>query len=150
MLFLFIINLIIGLTAILLFFILYTKMSKMHSLENEYRQLLKEAEETISSFVYELKEDNERLLKKLSTNSAREHHSDKENVIQQNSFVYREHATKSEDLKELLQYDEHSQPLSTYEQAKELKNYGYSIDDIAQKLGKGKTEIELLLKFRQN
>ncbi|MGY3713894.1 DUF6115 domain-containing protein [Sutcliffiella cohnii] len=150
MLFLFIINLIIGLTAILLFFILYTKMSKVHSLENEYRQLLKEAEETISSFVFELKEDNERLLKKLSTNSTSEHNSDKEDVNQQHSFVYTEDATKSEDLKELLQYGERSQPLSTNEQAKELKNNGYSIDEIAQKLGKGKTEIELLLKFRQN
>ncbi|WP_338469828.1 hypothetical protein R4Z10_13530 [Niallia sp. XMNu-256] len=36
------------------------------------------------------------------------------------------------------------------EQIKQLKNEGYSIEDIAKKLNKGKTEIELLLKFQGN
>lgn len=36
---------------------------------------------------------------------------------------------------------------STEEQTLEMKKKGYNIEDIAKKLGKGKTEIELLLKF---
>lgn len=36
------------------------------------------------------------------------------------------------------------------QQISRLRNQGYSIDDIAKKLNKGKTEIDLLLKFQEN
>lgn len=41
-------------------------------------------------------------------------------------------------------------PLSLIDQVIEMKNQGLNIEEIARKLDKGKTEIELLLKFRQN
>jgi hypothetical protein len=41
-------------------------------------------------------------------------------------------------------------PLSFNEQVDELHQQGFSVEEIARRLNKGKTEIELLLKFRQN
>ncbi|MBG9445478.1 DUF6115 domain-containing protein [Cytobacillus firmus] len=41
-------------------------------------------------------------------------------------------------------------PSSIYDQVFILKKQGMSAGDIAKKLGKGKTEVELMLKFRQN
>ncbi|WNF24504.1 hypothetical protein [Mesobacillus jeotgali] len=39
---------------------------------------------------------------------------------------------------------------SLFDQVLHMKNQGMTIEEIARKLDKGKTEIELLLKFRQN
>ncbi|URM31688.1 hypothetical protein LLY41_14845 [Cytobacillus firmus] len=41
-------------------------------------------------------------------------------------------------------------PSSINDQVYILKKQGLSVGDIAKKLGKGKTEVELMLKFRQN
>ena len=55
-------------------------------------------------------------------------------------------------LEDMLIIDESSelQQLSFIDQVFLKKNQGLSIEEIARDLDKGKTEIELLLKFRQN
>lgn len=55
------------------------------------------------------------------------------------SFVKRDEKLKNE-----------GKPLSDFDQALSLKEKGYSTEEIAKRLNRGKTEIELLLKLRQN
>jgi hypothetical protein len=56
------------------------------------------------------------------------------------------------DLEDLLIKTESAErpPLGFNEQVADLQKQGFSVEEIARRLNKGKTEIELLLKFRQN
>jgi hypothetical protein len=47
-------------------------------------------------------------------------------------------------------FDKEHKQLSLIDQVLIMKKQGFSIEEIARNLDKGKTEIELLLKFRQN
>jgi hypothetical protein len=140
--------------------VLYVKFSKVQQLEHEYRSILEEAEAAISSFVLELKEENEAFLEKISSVSDRgqEHPPAGETA----GFDEQEDEISKENVRELLRMEEsvsvnnESQESdtdfdhwSTTDQVVCLKEQGYSMEEIAKKLHKGKTEIELLWKFRQ-
>ncbi|MDX5474528.1 MAG: hypothetical protein LPK00_03225 [Bacillaceae bacterium] len=152
------VNLILSLLAIFLCLIFYKKISTIQQLEVEYKELLKEAEDTISSFVYELKEENEKFLKSIEKKNLEENNSSsstsKINIV--------EDPIDKADLHELLysniQIDVDEKEVNTmdtveektpYELAIELHESGLSFEQIAKKLNLGKTEVELLLKFRQ-
>ncbi|WP_141395206.1 MULTISPECIES: DUF2802 domain-containing protein [Bacillus] len=157
------INLLLSLLAIFLFLIMYKKISKIQQLEEEYKALLKEAEDTISSYVYELKEENEHFIKEFER---RKRSGDSiPNVSSQSINIVEEPLVK-EDVNELLNEQEdinelisdHNEEVvpnlaqvekSPYELALVLHESGVSTEQIAQRLNLGKTEVELLLKFRQ-
>ncbi|WP_169865003.1 hypothetical protein [Sutcliffiella halmapala] len=152
------INFAISLLAIFFVIILYLKFSKVQQLEEDYRNLLKEAEDTISGYVYELKEENKMFLDKLpktqqtTSNNEREEpivneiepeitQDDVHTLLGQIAAVEDEVGIQSEEVDFAR--------LTTYEQVSHLVEKGYSLEEIAKKLDKGKTEIELLWKFRQ-
>lgn len=149
-----IINFALILLAILFIIILFTKISKVQQLEQEYRTLIQEAEDTITSYVLELKEENNAFLQKLSNHGG--------TPSKQENFDTREADLTESDLKDLLTQEniekEEKNPLveqkpfeewNLKDQVKDLHEKGLTSSDIAKKLNKGKTEIELLLKFRQ-
>lgn len=150
-----IINFALILLAILFIIILFTKISKVQQLEQEYRTLIQEAEDTITSYVLELKEENNAFLQKLSNHGGG-------TPSKQENFDTREADLTESDLKDLLTQEniekEEKNPLveqkpfeewNLKDQVKDLHEKGLTSSDIAKKLNKGKTEIELLLKFRQ-
>jgi DNA-directed RNA polymerase specialized sigma24 family protein len=154
-----VINLAISLLAIFLVIILYIKFSHVQQLEQDYHKLLKEAEETIGSYVYELKEENEAFLSKLPDRQAVVKEQPRNNPNY--SIDEQEPAITQDDINALLwenvksdSKDNDEKPiafeeLSTYEQVAVLLEEGYSMEEIAKKLDKGRTEIELLWKIRQ-
>lgn len=74
-------------------------------------------------------------------------------AYQQNSEPVSEEEITVELIEELptsLENGQVSKPLSLIDQVMEMKRQGKSVEEIARVLDKGKTEIELLLKFRQN
>ncbi|QFT88892.1 hypothetical protein FIU87_09555 [Bacillus sp. THAF10] len=151
-----IINFILILLVILFTIILYSKFSNVQRLEQEYRQLLSEAEESISGFIMELKEENDRFLKNMTNKNGEREVSNEKNTSQH--FHEIEENLTLTDVTELLSENNNElnkepkemsfEELSLKEQAILLRERGYSIEETARKLNKGKTEIELLLKFQ--
>ncbi|WP_404433010.1 hypothetical protein [Sutcliffiella horikoshii] len=152
-----IINFALILLAIFFIILLFIKLSKVQQLEQEYRTLIQEAEDTITSYVLELKEENSSFLQKLSNANPGISHLDK-----QESFDTREEELTEADLKDLLMQEnvreDHietviaEKPFEEWnikDQVMHLSEKGLTSSEIAKKLNKGKTEIELLLKFRQ-
>ncbi|MFE7061873.1 hypothetical protein ACFVAD_06955 [Sutcliffiella sp. NPDC057660] len=154
-----VINFAISLLAIFLVIILYIKFSNVQQLEQDYHKLLKEAEETIGSYVYELKEENEAFLAKLpernkvvkeqSGNSTERLIDEKEPEITQDDINALLGGRVPSDSKGKNEKKIAFEELSTYEQVAILLEEGHSMEEIAKKLDKGKTEIELLWKIRQ-
>ncbi|NMH74895.1 hypothetical protein HF078_17585 [Bacillus sp. RO2] len=152
-----IVNFALILLAIFFIILLFIKISKVQQLEQEYRTLLQEAEDTITSYVLELKEENNSFLQKLSKSNPEKPQLDK-----QENFDTREDEITEADLKDLLTQENvreddietlnAERPFEEWnykDQVKHLSEKGLSSSEIAKKLNKGKTEIELLLKFRQ-
>lgn len=154
-----VINFAISLLAIFLVIILYIKFSNVQQLEQDYHKLLKEAEETIGSYVYELKEENEAFLAKLpernkvvkeqSVNTTERSIDEKEPEITQDDINALLGESVPSDSKGNNEKKIVFEELSTYEQVAILLEEGHSMEEIAKKLDKGKTEIELLWKIRQ-
>lgn len=150
------VNLILSLLAIFFCLILYKRISTIQQLEVDYKELLKEAEDTISSFVYELKEENDKFLQ-----SVEEKNLEKSSSSSTSKINFVEEPIDSDDLHELLNTSIHAdvdekevykidkvEEKTPYELAIELHESGLPLEQIAKKLNLGKTEVELLLKFR--
>lgn len=173
-----------GLLAIAFFLIilLYLKITQLKDVEIKQERLLKEFENVITSYVMEIKEENEVFLNRiqqvkqvptiLGEDKVKEDAPEtKEN--RKHSMQIKEPELTTEDIEELLpsysSQEESEQVVSVENEPEEdtfgndennidtlvkdiehLRKQGYSYEEIAKKLNKGKTEIELLHKFRQN
>ena len=60
-----IINLILNIIALLSIIILFLRQGKLFKLEDNQKKTIKEMEDLLSSFVLEMKEDNEQLIKRI-------------------------------------------------------------------------------------
>ena len=58
-----IINLILNMIALLSIIILFLRQGKLFKIEDNQKKTIKEMEDLLSSFVLEMKEDNEQLIK---------------------------------------------------------------------------------------
>ncbi|WP_226681294.1 hypothetical protein [Sutcliffiella horikoshii] len=152
-----VVNFALILLAIFFIVLLYIKLSKVQQLEQEYRTLIQDAEDTITSYVLELKEENNTFLQKLSNPNPSTSQIDKHESIDT-----REDDLTEADLKDLLTQENvrdddtetlrEEKPFEEWnfkDQVKYLSGSGLSSSQIAKKLNRGKTEVELLLKFRQ-
>jgi DNA-binding NarL/FixJ family response regulator len=123
----------------------------MTSYEKKNKQFKRETEEILSSYLLEMKEENEKFLHML------EKSDDNRNDKLDNELQKEQKQLKSEKQTEppLKEYEPPTpEDKVPYNQSREaqallLHKQGYSIADIAKKLSKGQTEIELMLKFRQ-
>ncbi|MEH7222586.1 hypothetical protein V7112_02135 [Bacillus sp. JJ1566] len=156
-----------GLLAVAFFLIilLYLKITQLKDVEIKQERLLKEFENVITSYVMEIKEENEVFL-----NRIKDVNHVTEETNNRNSIHIKEPELTSDDFHELLpSYPDEEQIYigeneieqeidETDEDNKDtlirdiehLIKLGLSYGEIAKKLNKGKTEIELLHKFRQN
>ncbi|MEH7882745.1 hypothetical protein V7654_00350 [Bacillus sp. JJ1609] len=191
--FLLLLSLILNAAAIFAIILLYLRQNRLVEAEKKQERIIGEIEEVFSSYLLEIKEENEKFIENMkTTNNVRKtgikfdsqiqpkslnpdlepNTSDKgqkeelpprigrgvsyhaaKKAYQQNSEPSSMKADEAEsNLEDLLIIDESSelQQLSFIDQVFLKKNQGLSIEEIARDLDKGKTEIELLLKFRQN
>lgn len=176
--------------AFFLIILLFLKLSHLKEIEKKQEALLKEFESVITSYVMEIKDENEVFLKRIQDYDQKRNVQDdivkpvqQEKILQEEyleqpemgSFQHKESELSKEDIQSLLPtfHEEVVQqeipqkkdniarktdPLEKDElyvqslvaQVQLLQKQGLALDEIARKLNKGKTEIELLLKFRQN
>lgn len=147
--------------------LLYTKVSKFDDLEKKQRKLMVEMDDSIGAYLSELKDENERLIERLATR-------DREPVAKKVTSSFpadkQEQTITSEQAPATIRVGKPTIPvnvaLKSYnavtmtqqgptldvddDRTKALKLFdaGQSIEEIAKALGKGKTEVELILKFR--
>ena len=145
--------------------LLYTKVTKFDDLEKKQRKLMVEMDNSIGAYLSELKDENERLIEQLAV------HVQQPTIPKKTVRVSQESATSEEVLPitrasipkmpvnlALKSYKAAGQAIEETEvpveveddrtQVIRLYDAGQSIEEIAKQLGKGRTEIELILKFR--
>ncbi|MEC3886057.1 hypothetical protein VKA52_20225 [Halobacillus sp. HZG1] len=143
--------------GVLLFslFIIMKKVRRTEELELRQKQVAAEIEDLFTSYLMEIKEENKRMesLVRKNSHSSDFHDSQTEDRGErEKNHLDKEVITKKQisstytppELEETESY----QP-SFHSQVLDLKEKGYSIEEIAKIMDKGKTEIELLLKFHQ-
>ena len=134
--------------------LLYMRQNRLIELEKQQHKNNEKSAELLSSFLYEIKEENERFMEKIATKDITE--QDVTNVVnteqeKTTTFDHVEDDASTENvLADLFVYDQiEAQEEPFVQQVKKLQNQGLSIEQIAKKLNKGKTEIDLLLKFQK-
>jgi hypothetical protein len=141
--------------------LLYLRLAKVKEMEKQ-QQMTEEIERTFSAYLLEWKEENERFLTELAAilpNRPRTDHLPKDSTEPQTEG--NKTTAPSEETEELPSYfpnideikdivDIRQQPASSADdRVWQLYEQGKTVEEIAKILNKGKTEVELLLKFRQ-
>ncbi|MFJ8087280.1 hypothetical protein ACIQ7N_03590 [Lysinibacillus sp. NPDC095746] len=174
--------------------ILNTKLAKFKDLEKKQERLMREMDDTISVYLTEMKDENDRLIQELQRVSKSETQT---NAVKHEEQIERQKEQSPSLTKEESPVDgstrldneprfyvpknivanaysrqqqteakteakvvhssqqptnatkkEETKPLTIEQQAVELAKQGKTAEEIAKQLQKGKTEIELLLKFQ--
>jgi phosphoribosyl-ATP pyrophosphohydrolase len=192
-------SLVLNVIALFAIVILYTRQNRLLQVEKKQEKLINEMEEVISTYLIEMTEENEKLIKRVRETisqptsvtqptveskspipSLEKKAEDMDTIAQPTTIrkgtvfqavqAYKGAGKKVETESELETVQKETPPplenkldseviekkssdlytQSFYYQALLLKKQGLSTEDIARRLNKGKTEIELLLKLRQN
>lgn len=197
------ISILLNIIALFFIVILYLRQSKLFEVEKKQRKMIEEMEDVISTYLAEMKEENENFINRI-TNSEKSKGKKKESRISDESDIEpllpsgreekipfpikgsKSQAVKAyqtsvsgrlaeDDIEVLLpNFDDLDSPTvdlpmeegemgvsesvevikpkekTLLEEVLNLQEQGLSFEEIARKLHKGQTEIELLLKFRQN
>jgi hypothetical protein len=172
--FLLIVSFVLHAISFLIIILLYYRLEQTREIERKQGNLLKDMEDVLSSYILEMKEENELFLKKVKHDykpmNSKKPSSEEEPIRTEKlapiSINTVEPQLSDEDLLSLLpKFDE---DLKTYDstilsnqeeeetefeklplgqQVKRLHNKGLSVEEIAKHMNKGVTEIELFLKF---
>lgn len=174
--FLFIISFLLNIISLLSIIILYTRQNRFIDLEKRQGKMLREMEETISTYLIEMKEENDAFISSL--HKSKNEHSEPKNkteLPQKSVSKHKNEEPGSPANKRLNAYKAYKKPAASVQRNEDeggwsplvpdesreneekslvnkvitLQQKGLSIDEIAKSMGKGKTEIELLLKFNQ-
>lgn len=135
--------------------LLFTRLSNAKDIEKQHEEFMKEMDDAVSAYLFEIKDENNRLIEELAiTNETNPLIKKEEKTpIDEIPFSPRSTVSKSAVAKLYQQASpvketvESKTDLSPQNQVLALSNAGKSIEEIAKQLGKGKTEIELMLKF---
>ncbi|HWI47884.1 MAG TPA: hypothetical protein VNU45_06615 [Rummeliibacillus sp.] len=158
--------------------LLYTKISRLKDIEKSQERLKDEMDNAVGAYLAEMRDENDRLIKELTmmnsennttkekdTNEINHDQSSKKEELVVPTYnlprnvaakAYKNNSTtipttpvQNESFKEELAHlVEPEKELTFDEQIQELYRSGKTVDEIAKMLQKGKTEIELLLKFQ--
>jgi hypothetical protein len=172
--FLLIISFLLNIISLLAIVILYTRQNRFFDLEKKQGKMIQEMEETISTYILEMKEENDAFMNNLNKNKQeKKTQNQSEGKEKPQATKYKEmgsHANKrlnaskaynkpvvvpdksegENDWESLFPFEEGiTQEDTLVNRVITMHQDGLSIEEIAKRLGKGKTEIELLLKFNQ-
>lgn len=165
------ISFVLNIVSLLAIVILYSRQNRFLNMEKEQKKIIMELEEVISTYLIEMKEDNEEFIRTFNHHAKSQTRitdkTDDENVnssplqtnpkwpgagYKQASEAYQQTpkpqvGAVEEKLEVKPTVKTNEDPL--IQQVLTLQKEGKTIEEIAQTVGKGKTEIELLFKFRQ-
>lgn len=155
--------------------LLYVKISRLRDIETHQTKVRDELEASLGAYLAEIRDENDRLIAELATKThqtfenrtSNEKEGQKKDhpLVEESSFnnfkmprnsvakAYQKN-TKKNTPKATFQDHlagnmEQPKPLTMEETVKKYYRSGKSVDEIAKLLQKGKTEVELLLKFGQ-
>ncbi|MCT2343998.1 hypothetical protein NQZ71_14760 [Niallia taxi] len=196
--FLLVFSIALNILALLCIALLFIRQNRLAAFESRQEKALEEMEEIVSSFIAEIKEENELFLdrvQRLDSNLEESKKEEPRSTLEVNepkpipmintykaaakSYQTFEKSTGNDDVEELLdlilpqipeednkekavqeenvaeaivekEEEPEEKEKTLLEVVTELEEQGKTIEEIAKQLNKGKTEIELLLKFRQN
>ncbi len=130
------------------------KQDALVTVEDNVRQQVKNIEDTLAVYLVELKEENKNFVNQVEKfNNVKPENNRNKQEHQQ----IRQPITDFDTPKNTTEY----QPISPVEEVEDvvessttasvlhLHEKGFTVDEIAKKMDKGKTEVELLLKFQQ-
>lgn len=155
---LFLMNIMFAFVVLLLFM----RQNRLMEIEKRQKHMLEESEQVMYALLEEIKEENERLLRNM-TEKQEEALTKREYTPEALIEEIYPNQKSTEPLMEQLELDEipvKKEPvdledpepprelLPIKEQVNLLASQGLSVTQIAKKLNKGKTEIELLIKFQ--
>lgn len=169
---LFILNAVLIFTVILL----YMRQNRLMEMEKAQQKVQAETEELMTSFLLEIKEENQLFMSKLDDLRKSQQAKGKESsTIEKEEIVGREkqkidelptvetknfvrmqaekayHVSSAEQsgIKDSEEDSENLSQINLFaDQVQSLHAKGLSVEDIAQRLNKGKTEVSLALKFK--
>jgi DNA-binding transcriptional regulator WhiA len=160
--FLFVISFICHLISFFFIILLSLKLSKVKELEKKQTKMMKDMEEAIATYLLEFKEENEKFIGTLTKTINRvelQHKKEERRAVLPTYLPNIEQIKDQVDIStthithERVSSDKdtemNNELQSLMQQALQLHKQGKTIEEIARILEKGKTEIELLLKFRQ-
>jgi biopolymer transport protein ExbB/TolQ len=148
--FLWITSFIFHIVSFFLIILLFLKWTKVKEIEKRQAEMIREMETLMASYLVEFKEENDRFVRQLT--SKQNHSKQNKKVKREEPFLPLPNIEVIEDRLEISMKDEQQDEQSVQELAEQaflLQQQGKTLDEIAKILKKGKTEIELLLKFRQ-
>ncbi|WP_144461066.1 Swarming motility protein SwrB [Siminovitchia fortis] len=141
--------------------ILYMRQNKLVEIEKRQKLALEEAEQVMAALLEEIKEENERLITRIKESRETEDKMAADIIMEKKDSVpaAEEHQVVQEAEGSLEPTEEPASvqssasgeaedPMPLREQVELLAEQGLTVTDIARKLNKGKTEIELLMKFK--
>ncbi|AZB42963.1 hypothetical protein CEF21_11995 [Bacillus sp. FJAT-42376] len=148
-------SILLHIVSLYLILLLFMRISSLKQAKMEQQSILEETEQLLAAFMLEQRDEHERFLAALEKTSPSPRKEHWEPVADQQSLkndprdeeplpVHLEHAAEVED--SIIWNAEQKE---SREEVVILHEKGYSIEEIARETGKGKTEVELLLKFRQ-
>lgn len=154
------ISFILHFVTLFIILLLFLKWNKVKQIEAEQNNMRREIEEIFSAYLLELKEENEKFTQIANEITRGRNYGQPQKQNREVTFTDR--SSNQDDMKDVID----GPPISEYvpptpefkevydqsfpSQVLELHNNGYTVNEIAQKLNKGKTEIELVLKFHQS
>lgn len=147
--------------------LLNMKLNRFQKNEHKQERLIEEMESSIANFLTEIEDENNKLIQIInskerqvrdevtqsSTKEEKEPPSNddipkEEKVVFTAPRSYVKNAYTSELKSPIIEQPKVEQTVE--QQVKDLYMKGHSIAEIAKRLNKGKTEVELLLKFQKN
>lgn len=136
--------------------LLYLKYKSVKQSEEKQAAMLEEAEQSLAAYLIEFKEENEKLIagmkmaQQKDINICRNSSHPQKSETEPEGPEFPVLRIAHEDQLELSDLMEKGHPESEEKKIISLYQRGFSSEQIARELNKGKTEVELLLKFRQN
>ncbi|OCA89609.1 hypothetical protein F7984_06965 [Pradoshia sp. D12] len=175
MTFILIVSIMVNMVAVLAIVILYLRQNRLIQFEKECKEYQKEVEELIHTFIIEMKEENDEIKQlfvgdtgKISRTEGPRKLSDQEEKIDHTMTGlpngYRQQSARNayentsrqsvtnhlkEEKTESDVIDQDLERVPILAEAQNMKNQGKTIEEIAKKMGRGKTEIDLLFKLNQ-
>ncbi|KEF39904.1 hypothetical protein M670_00928 [Schinkia azotoformans MEV2011] len=124
-------------------FLLSMRLKRTNEIEERQAEIQKEIEDLFQSYLLEMKEENEKLLNLID--KSKPPINKREKVTQQSYQTQEKPKPKEYTPPMPSAQDRFEQSLNS--KVVLLHEQGFKAEEIAQKLNKGKTEIELILKF---
>ncbi|MCX8002786.1 MAG: hypothetical protein N2661_09420 [Anoxybacillus mongoliensis] len=131
--------------SLFLIILLSLKWVKIKEMEKEQAELIREMEAMMTTYLMQFKEENERFVKQITSSTVRQ---PSRSLRKEQMSPPVEHVVDRIELSSTTPKEEQSLEWLVSEALK-LQQQGKTIDEIAKMLKRGKTEMELLLKFHQ-